>query len=341
MRAGRSESGWVVHLGALALVITLFAAPLVAEAQPPGQVYRIGALAIAGPTDTPPPPAENWEGFLQGLSEIGYIEGQNVTFELRSAAGRPERFNDLAADLVRLKVDVIFARGTEAMRAAKNATKLHAIPIVAIDLESDPVAAGFIASLAKPGGNLTGMFLDLAELSGKHVQFLKETVRALSRIAVLGHPVVNAAQLRAVQVAAATLGMQIQTLELRDRKDLDSAFKAASGARAGGLIILGSPLSLLHRAQIAELELKHRLPAIYASRSHVEAGGLMSYGPNLAEMFQQCGVYVGRLLRGAKPADLPIERPTKFELVINAKTAKALGLTIPPSLVLRADQVIE
>jgi len=341
MCAGRSESGWVVHLGALALVVALLAAPLVAEAQPPGKVYRIGALAIAGPTDTPPPPAENWEGFLKGLREVGYIEGQNVTFELRSAAGRPERFTDLAADLVRLKVDVIFARGTEAMRAAKNATTLHAIPIVAIDLESDPVAAGFIASLAKPGGNLTGMFLDLAELSGKHVQFLKETVRALSRIAVLGHPVVNAAQLRAVQVAAATLGMQIQTLELRDRRDLDSAFKAASGARAGGLIILGSPLSLLHRAQIAELELKHRLPAIYASRSHVEAGGLMSYGPNLAEMFQQCGVYVGRLLRGAKPADLPIERPTKFELVINAKTAKALGLTIPPSLVLRADQVIE
>jgi putative ABC transport system substrate-binding protein len=330
-----------MHLGTLALVVTLLAAPLVAGAQPPGKAYRIGALAIAGPTDTPPPPAENWEGFLRGLREVGYIEGQNVTFELRSAAGRPERFAELAADLVRLKVDVIFARGTEAMRAAKNATKLHAIPIVAIDLESDPVAAGFIASLAKPGGNLTGMFLDLAELSGKHVQFLKETVRTLSRIAVLGHPVVNAAQLRAVEVAAATRGMQIQILELRDRKDLDSAFKAASGARAGALIVLGSPLSLLHRAQIAELELQHRLPAMYVARPHVEAGGFMSYGPNLADMFRQCGVYVGRILRGTKPADLPIERPTKFELVINVKAAKVLGLTVPPSLLLRADQVIE
>jgi putative ABC transport system substrate-binding protein len=341
MREVQSKSRWLLHLGVLAFVVSLLTVPLVAEAQPAGKVYRIGALAIAGPTDTPPPPVENWEGFLRGLRESGYIEGQNVAFELRSAGGRPERFTDLAADLVRLKVDVIFARGSEATRAAKNATKLSAIPIVAIDLESDPVAAGFIASLAKPGGNLTGTFLDLAELSGKHVQFLTEMVPTLSRIAVLGHPVVNAAQLRAVALAAATRGMHIQTLELRDRKDVDIAIAAAIEARAGALIVLSSPLSVLHRKQIADLALRHRLPAMYVYRPHIEAGGLMSYGPNLADMFRQCGVYVGRILRGAKPADLPIERPAKFELVINAKTAKALALTIPSSLLVRADQVIE
>jgi len=323
------------------ITIGLLIPPLAAEARPAAKMYRIGVLAIAGPTDTPPPPPENWEGFLQGLREVGYIEGQNVAFELRSAGGRPERFSELAADLVRLKVDLIFARGPEAVQAAKSATQFRSIPIVAIDLESDPVAARFVASLAKPGGNVTGTFLDLAELSGKQLQLLKEMVPKLSRIAVLGHPAVNASQLRAVEVAAATLGMQVQILALRDAKDLGTAFETATRGRAGALFILSSPLSVLHRTQIGDLALKHHLPAMSVYRSHVEAGGLMSYGPNLSDMFRYCGVYVGRILRGAKPADLPIERPTKFELVINLKTAKALGLTIQPSLLLQADQVVE
>ena len=323
-----------------ALMVLFLVTPLAAEAQPAVKVWRIGVLAIAGPTDTPPPPPENWEGFLQGLREVGYIEGQNVAFEPRSAGGRPERFAELAADLVRLKVDLIFARGPDAVRAAKSATRFRTTPIVAIDLESDPVAARFVASLAQPGGNVTGMFLDLAELSGKQLQFLKEMIPKLSRIAALGHPTVNASQLRAVEVAAATLGMQVQTLALRDAKDLGIAFETATRERAGALVIVGSPLSLLHRTQIGNLALKHHLPAIAPIRPHVEAGGLMSYGPNLSDMFRRCGVYVGKILSGAKPADLPIERPTKFELVINLKTAKALGLTIPPSLLARADQLI-
>lgn len=299
------------------LVVTRFAA----EAQP-SKVWRIGVLAIAGPTDTPPPPPENREGFLQGLREVGYIEGQNVAFEPRSAGGRPERFAELAADLVHLKVDVIFARGPDAVRAAKSATQFSTTPVVAIDLESDPVASRLVASLARPGGNVTGMFLDLAELSGKQLQLLKEIIPKLSRIAALGHPTVNASQLRAVEVAGATLGMQVQTLALRDANDLRIAFETATRGRAGALVIVGSPLSLLHRTQIGDLALKHHLPAVSPIRPHVEAGGLMSYGPNLSDMFRQCGVYVGRILSGAKPADLPIERPTKFELVINVKTLR-------------------
>ena len=323
------------------LIVVLLATPLTVEAQPPSKVWRIGTLAIAGPTDTPPPPPENWEAFLQGLREAGYVEGRNVTFEARSARGRPERFPELAAELVRLNVDVIFARGPEAVRAAKAATQASATPIVAVDLESDPVAARLVGSLAKPGGNVTGTFLDLAELSGKQLQLLREILPGLSRIAALGHPTTNAAQLRAVEVAAGTLGMRVQTLALRAGADLGTAFEAATRERAGSIIVLGSPLSLLHRVQIGELALKHRLPTMFGYRPHVEAGGLISYGPNLAAMFRQCGVYVGKILTGSKPADLPIERPTRFDLVINTKTTKALSLTIPPSLLLRADQVIQ
>ena len=322
-------------------MVLLVVTPLAVEAQPATKVWRIGTLAIAGPTDTPPPPPENWEAFLQGLREVGYIEGQNVAFEPRSAGGRPERFAELAADLVRRKVDVIFARGPDAVRAGKSATQLDGIPVVAIDLESDPVASRLVASLARPGGNVTGMFLDLAELSAKQLQLLKEIMPKLSRIATLGHPTVNASQLRAVEVAAASLGMQVETLAFRDAKDLSIAFETATRGRAGGLVIVGSPLSLLHRTQIGDLALKHRLPTISPIRPHVEAGGLMSYGPNLSDMFRRCGVYVGRILSGSKPADLPIERPTKFELVINLKTSKALGIRIPSSLLVQADQLIE
>ena len=327
----------LVAVGAGAL-----ASPFRSLAQrPAAKLYRVGALAIAGPTDKPPPPPENWEAFVQGLRETGYIEGQNVAFESRSASGDPDRFPELAADLVRRKVDVIFARGPEAVRAAKHATNLGAIPIVAIDLETDPVTAGFARGLARPGGNITGMFLDLAEISGKQLELLKEMVPKLSRVGVLGHPVVNSSQLKAVEAAGVTVRIQIRTLELRDAKDIDGAFKTATTWRAGGLIVLGSPLSLLHRARVADLALKFRLPTMFGYRPHVEAGGLMSYGPTLADMFRRCGVYVGKILHGANPADLPIERPARFELIINQQTASALGIRIPQSILVRADRVIE
>ena len=321
------------------LTLGTLSAPLAAEAQQAQNAFRVAQLAIAAPTDIPPPPPANWEGFVRGLREVGYVEGENLAFIHRSAKGQPELFPALAADLARLGPDVIFARGPEALRAAKNATRT--IPIVAIDLETDPVVTGVVASWARPGGNVTGVFLDLAELTGKHVELLREIVPRLSRIGVLGEPVSNASQLRAVKAAAGTLAVQTRMLEFRGLKDLDRAFQSATGWRSEAVIVLSSPLTNLYRKEIADFAATRRLPAIYLYRVNVEAGGLMSYGPNLPDMFRRCGVYVGKILGGARPGDLPIERPTRFELVINLKAAKTLGVTIPPSVLLRADQAIE
>jgi len=314
----------------------LLAAPLPAGAQPAQRVHRIGILTTGNPRSGLP---ANWEGLLQGLRESGYAEGQNIAFEHRYAQGEPELFPDLAAELVRLKVDVIFARGPWAVTAAKTATRT--IPIVGIDLESDPIAEGFVTSLARPGGNITGMFLDLAELSGKQLQILKEIIPKLSRVAVLGDPAVNASQFRELRVVARSLAVQIQALEMKSSKDLDRAFEVANKGLVRALIVLSNPLTLASRTLIGDIAVKRRLPTMYLYRAHVEAGGLISYGPDLPDMFRHCGIYVGRILGGAKPGELPVERPTKFELVINLKTAKALGLTIPPSLLQRADQIIE
>ena len=323
----------ISFLGGVAL-----AWPLAARGQQPAR-HRVGHLAIAAPTDTPPPPPANWDGFVQGLRETGYVEGSNIVFDHRSARDQPELFPKLALDLARLKVDVIFARGTWALAAAKNATPT--IPIVGIDLEVDPVEAALVASIARPGGNITGLFLDLSELSGKHLQILKEIIPGASRIAVLGNPDINAAQLRELERVAQLLALQTRAVELKNPTDLEGTFSTAKNWRADALIVLSNPLSLAYRTQIGDLAAKAGLPTIYLYRAHVNAGGLISYGPDLPDMFRRCGVYVGQILGGTKPADLPIERPARFELVVNLKTAKALGITIPETILVRADEVIE
>jgi putative tryptophan/tyrosine transport system substrate-binding protein len=312
--------------------------PLAARAQQPAR-YRIGHLAIAAPTDTPPPPPANWDAFVQGLREAGYTEGQNIAFEHRSAHDQPELFPKLAFELASLKVDAIFARGTWALAAAKNATRM--IPIVGIDLEIDPVEAGLVASIARPGGNITGLFLDLSELSGKHLQILKEIIPATSRVAVLGDSNINAPQLRELKRVAQSLALQTQAVELKDAANLEGAFESAKNWGADALIVLSNPLTLAYRTRIAELAAKARLPTIYLYRAHVHAGGLISYGPDLPDMFRRAGGYVGRILGGTKPADLPIERPVRFDMVVNLMTAKSLGITIPEMLLVRADEVIE
>jgi putative ABC transport system substrate-binding protein len=312
--------------------------PLAARAQQPAR-YRIGHLAIAAPTDTPPPPPANWDAFVQGLREAGYMDGRNIAFEHRSAHNRPELFSKLALELANLKVDVIFARGTWALAAAKNATRT--IPIVGLDLEIDPVEAGLVASIARPGGNITGLFLDLSELSGKHLQFLREIIPGTSRVAVLGNSDINAPQIRELERVAQSLAVQTRAVDVKNATDLDGAVDTAKNWRADALIVLSNPLSLAYRTQIAALAAKAGLPTIHLYRAHVGAGGLISYGPDLPDMFRRCGGYVGRILGGTKPADLPIERPARFELVINLKTAKALGLAIPDQLLALADEVIE
>jgi ABC-type uncharacterized transport system substrate-binding protein len=317
---------------------TVAAWPLAARAQQPAR-YRIGHLAIASPTDTPPPPPANWDAFVQGLREAGYVEGRNIAFEHRSAHDQPELFPKLALELASLKVDVIFARGTWALAAARNATRT--IPIVGIDLEIDPVEAGLVANIARPGGNITGLFLDLSELSGKHLQILKEIIPGTSRVAVLGNLDINAAQLRELERVAQSLSMQTRVAEVKNATDLDCAFDTAQNWRADALIVLSNPLNLAYRTQIAALAAKADLPTIYLYRAHVGAGGLISYGPDLPDMFRRCGVYVGKILGGTKPADLPLERPVRFELVVNLKTAQALGITIPETILVRADEVIE
>ena len=312
--------------------------PLAARAQQPAR-YRIGHLAIAAPTDTPPPPPANWEAFVQGLREAGYIEGQNIAFEHRSAHDQPELFPKLALELASLEVDAIFARGTWALAAAKNATRT--IPIVGIDLEIDPVEAGLVASIARPGGNITGLFLDLSELSGKHLQLLKEIIPGMARVAVLGNSDINAPQLRELKQVAQSLALQTQAVESKNATNLDGAFDAAKKWGADALIVLSNPLSLPYRTQVGDLAKKTGLPTIYLYRAHVDAGGLISYGPDLPDMFRRCGGYAGRILGGTKPADRPIERPARFELVVNLKTARALGITIPEIILVRADIVLE
>jgi putative ABC transport system substrate-binding protein len=273
------------------------------------------------------------------LRESGYIEERNIAFEHRSARDQPELFPKLALDLAALKVDVIFARGTWALAAAKNATRT--IPIVGIDLEADPVEAGFVASIARPAGNITGLFLDLSELSGKHLQILKEIVPATSHVAVLGNTEINASQIRELERVAGSLGIQTRLAEFNDPAKLEPAFESAKQRGADALMVLSNPLNLAFRKQIGNLAARARLPTIYLYRAHVDAGGLISYGPDLPDMFRRCGVYVARILGGTKPSDLPIERPTRFELAVNLLTARVLGLAVPETILVRADEVIE
>jgi putative ABC transport system substrate-binding protein len=273
------------------------------------------------------------------LRELGYVEGGSIVIEYRFAEGKLERLSDLAAELVRLKVDVLVAAGgTPAASAAKRATTM--IPIVMTNI-GDPVAVGLVASLARPGWNVTGLSLLGPDTAGKRLELLKEVVPALSRVAVLWNPAnpSHALHLKETLAAARALGVQVQSLEARGPEDFETAFKAARGA--GGILALGDPVYRLHRAAIIDLARRNRLPAIYEFRQYVAAGGLMSYGASLNDLYRRAAYYVDRILKGAKPADLPVEQPTKFELVVNMKTAKALGLTIPHSVLIRADQVIQ
>ena len=322
-----------------AVVLLLLAAPLAtATAQPPEKVPRVGYLSPGSPSE--PFRQRRFEAFRQGLRELGYVEGQNIAIESRWAEGKYDRYPALAADLVRLKVDVIVAVGGRASEVAKHATRT--IPIV-MSVVIDPLGSGLVASLARPGGNVTGISLMTPDLVGKQLEVLKEVVPKVSRVALLWNPdnPGSAAQLREAEAAARALGVRLQTLEARNPQEIDSAFAAMTRERAAALVVLADAILLNQRRQIAELAAERRLPAVYGPSEHAEAGGLMAYSANLLDLERRAATYVDKILKGAKPADLPVQQPTKFELVINLKTAKALGLTIPPSLLLRADQVIE
>ena len=306
--------------------------PLAVRAQQPMTV--IGFLSPL-PSGEPP----TFSAFRRGLAEEGYVEGENLTIEKRFTNFRPELMNEAARDLVRLGVSVIFAGYPESLDGARNAT--NSIPTVTVDLENDPVAMGYIKSLARPGGNLTGMFLDLPELSGKQVGLLKEMVPGLSHIAIFGVPGLNAAQFAAAAAAVRAVGVEAEIIEVQVPDDWGRALEAAKTRQVEAGILLSSPLVFVSSKQIGELALANRLPLISLFGEFPKAAGFMAYGPNINSMWQRAGVYVGKILHGAKPNDLPIQRPEKFDLVINLKTAEALGLSVPPTLLARADEVIE
>jgi putative ABC transport system substrate-binding protein len=319
----------------LALSATLFVFCSSSEAQQPPKVPHIGFLSTTSPSNVP----TRLEAFRQGLRDLGYVEGKNIVIEYRYAEGKPERLPALAAELVRLKLDVIVASGPTPTRAAKEATAT--IPIV-MTWDYDPVGNGFVASLARPGGNITGLSTLAPEISGKQLELLKEIIPKISRVAVLGTSAVpgNAEALKATELAAQALKVQLQYLEIKDRKDIATVFQAARKGRADAVLALASRVLLTDRTQVAELAVKSRLPAIYGEREHVEAGGLMTYGVSIADLFRRAATYVDKILKGAKPADLPVEQPTKFEFIINLKAAKQIGLTVPPNVLARADRVI-
>ena len=319
------------------IAVGIVAAPLAAQAQPAGKGHRIGLLAIGSSTAASPA----IEAFRQGLRELGWVEGQNIVIEYRYAEGRFDRLPDLAAGLVRLKVDIIVASATPAATAAKNATAT--IPIVMASV-GNPVEMGLIASLARPGGNVTGLSYSVGqEIFGKQLELLKEIVPKVRRVAILSNPAnpFHALAIRDVKVAARSLGVQLQLLEARGPNEFDGAFAAMAKERVGALLVVADATFNSYRTRLVDLEARSRRPAAYGSREMVQAGGLMSYGPSLPDLFRRSATYVDKILKGTKPADLPVEQPTKFELVINLKTAKALGLTIPPSLLLQADQIVE
>jgi putative tryptophan/tyrosine transport system substrate-binding protein len=314
-------------------MLGILAAPLVTAAQPAAKIPRIGILMSA----TPAASQHFLEAFRHGLREQGWVEGQNIFLEPRWAEGKPERFPDLVAELIQLKVALLFTPNTSATYAAQAATRT--IPIVAI--VGDPVGAGFVASLARPGGNITGL-TPTAEISQKWLELLREAVPTASRVAVLWHPgiQVGAVIWRELQGAATALGMTLHSLEASSTAELEQVLAGMTRERADALIVVPTPLTMTHRKQIVEVAVQQQLPGIYGWREFVEAGGLMSYAPNLADLYRRAATYVDKILKNTKPADLPVERAMKFELIINLKTAKALGLTIPPTLLFQADEVI-
>jgi putative tryptophan/tyrosine transport system substrate-binding protein len=320
----------------LALSAVLFALCVPASAQQPKKVPRIGFLTTVSPSAI----ADRIEAFRQGLRELGYVEGKNIVIEYRYAEGKLDRLPALAAELVRLKVDVIVTGGPTVTHAAKEVT--FAIPII-MGFDNDPVGNGFVASLARPGGNITGLSALSPELSGKRLELLKEIVPKLSRVAVLGNSTDpgSAQMLGETERAAAALGVQHLYLDVRAAEDIETAFRAASNRRADAVLALTSFLLTNQRKQVVELAVKTRLPAIYDRREFVEDGGLMTYGVSSTDLFRRAATYVDKILKGAKPADLPVEQPKKFEFIINLKAAKQIGLTIPPNVLARADKVMK
>jgi ABC-type uncharacterized transport system substrate-binding protein len=318
---------------AVVLAVSLILVPLTAGAQQAGARHRIGFLAA-----TPQPHLS--KAFLQGLRDLGWIEGQNITIEYRDAGGRLERLPDLAAQLVSLNVDLIVAQAAPETAAAKQATRT--IPIVFL-IHGDPVGGGDVTSLAKPGGNVTGTGGFFPELAAKRLELLKQTVRSLSRVAVLWNAAnpIKHLDWKATQAAGQALALTLQSHELRSEDDFPGIFNAVRRERPDALLVIEDPVMFHRRTLIVQFAARERVPAIYALREFAEAGGLMTYGVDLIDIFRRGGAYVDRILKGAKPADLPVEQPTKFELVINLKTAKALGLTIPQSLLVRADEIIQ
>jgi putative tryptophan/tyrosine transport system substrate-binding protein len=323
-----------IRLIGLVLTLSLIAAPLAAKAQQPGKAPRIGML-LSGTLGDPDPRVT---ALRQALRERGYVDGQNIAIEPRGSDDIP-RLYDLATDLVQSKVDVIVTQGTPGVQAAQRATRTTPIVMAA---SGDAVKLGLVASLGRPGGNITGQTIIAAEYIGKRLEILRAIVPSVSRIAILWNPANPGLvdQMKSADDAARTLGVALQRVEARRPDELERAFQAARNGRAGALLVTDDAVLNTHRARIASLAAASRLPTIYGLRT-VETGGLVSYGPNLLEMFRSAAIYVDKILKGAKPADLPIEQPTTFELVINLKTAKTLGLTIPQTLLLRADQVIQ
>jgi len=334
----RKPSRFLRAIAALALAMAFFVlavVPQTADAQASEKVRRIGYLGTGSPT------SGFHEQFLQGLGELGWVEGKNIAIEYRFADGRYERLPELAAQLVRLNVDIIVAQPTASAMAARNATRT--IPIVMINV-GDPVGLGLVASLARPAGNVTGTAFTVgSETFGKTLELLKEAVPNARRVAVLSNPA-NPAQalaIRDLNSAAGSMGLRLFLLEARGPDEFGGVFAKIAKERIEALVVVAESLFVLHRTLLADLALKHQVPTVYGIRENVAAGGLMSYGPNLSYASRRGATFVDKILKGAKPADLPVEQPTKFELVINLKTAKALGLTMPPSLLLRSDQVIE
>ena len=324
---------------AVMLLIVGFVASLGWPGEGWGQakIPRVGILAFFPATSDPR--LQQWfEPFRRTLAEQGWNEGQNVTLEFHNPSGDEPRFSEVAAKVVRLKVDVIWATSAPAVRAVHAETRT--IPIVGFDMTTDPVAEGYVESYGRPGGNLTGVFLDAPEFAGKWFELLKAMVPGLSRVVVLWDPSPGPTHLRAVQSVAGSVGVQLQVVEVRIPEDIDRAFAGFRGRRPQALIILPSPLMFLQSERLAKLTMKHRLPATSMFRLFAEAGGAVAYGPDQAAANERCAVLVAKILGGAKPAELPVERPTKVQLVVNLKTAKAFGLRVPDSVLLRADEVI-
>src|SRR5882724_10138449 len=317
------------------VALVLLAVAVMAHAEQPARVPRIGFLFVSSLSSN----SARMEAFRQGLHELGYVEGKNIVIEWRSAEEKSDRLPALAAELVRLKIDVFVTAGPAATRPVEEATVT--IPIIMAQ-DTDPVGNGFVASLARPGGNITGLSVLSPEISGKQLELLKEIVPKLSRVAVLGNSnePANPKTLKEIELVAGSFRVQLQPLDVLGSKDIETAFRAATKARADAVIVLASAIVTDHRTEIANLALKSRLPAIYMSSIWVDDGGLMSYGTSLIVLSRRAATYVDKILKGAKPADLPVEQPKKFEFIINFKAAKQIGLTIPPNVLVRADKVI-